>query len=103
MLRLLAVLVLAAVFVAGAALGYFNSTPVSFNYLFGTVQVRLVLLIVASFVLAMLLTLLLCAVRILSLSGEARRLRRQLRDADTELKNLRNLPLHSEAAALRPK
>jgi uncharacterized membrane protein YciS (DUF1049 family) len=99
MVRLLVVLVLVAVFVAGAALGYFNATPVSFNYLFGTVEVRLVLLIVASFVFAMLVTLLICGGRILSLSGEARRLRRQLRDADTELKNLRNLPLHADAPA----
>ena len=70
MLRLLAMLLLAAVFVAGAALGYFNSNVVRFNYLFGTADVRLVLLIVASFVFAMLLTLLLCGARILSLSGE---------------------------------
>ena len=93
MLRILLYMVLLAVFIAGAALGYFNATPVSFNYLFGTVELRLVVLVVFTFVLAALLTLLLCAGRILSLSGEARRLRRQLRDAETELKNLRNLPL----------
>lgn len=93
MLRIVVVMVLAAVFIAGAALGYFNATPVSFNYLFGAVEVRLVVLILFTFVLAALLTLLLCAGRIWSLSGEARRLRRQLRDAETELKNLRNLPL----------
>ncbi|MDB5974960.1 MAG: LapA family protein [Nevskia sp.] len=95
MLRILVVMVLLAVFIAGAALGYFNATPVDFNYLFGAMQVRLVVLIVFTFVIAALLTLLLCAGRILSLSGEARRLRRQLRDAETELKNLRNLPLTS--------
>jgi uncharacterized membrane protein YciS (DUF1049 family) len=95
MLRILTVLVLLAVFVTGAALGYFNATPVSFNYLFGSVEVRLVVLILLTFVLAVLLTLLLCAGRLLSQSGEARRLRRQLRDAETELKNLRNLPLTS--------
>ena len=93
MLRILVVMVLLAVFIAGAALGYFNATPVDFNYLFGIAQVRVVVLIVSTFVVAALLTLLLCAGRILSLSGEARRLRRQLRDAETELKNLRNLPL----------
>jgi lipopolysaccharide assembly protein A len=93
MLRILVVMVLLAVFIAGAALGYFNAIPVDFNYLFGAMQVRLVVLIVFTFVIAALLTLLLCAGRMLSLSGEARRLRRQLRDAETELKNLRNLPL----------
>jgi lipopolysaccharide assembly protein A len=93
MLRVLVYAVLLVVFIGGAALGYFNATPVSFNYLFGMVEVRLVVLVVFIFVLAALLTLLLCAGRMLSLSGEARRLRRQLRDAETELKNLRNLPL----------
>jgi uncharacterized membrane protein YciS (DUF1049 family) len=93
MLRVLVYAVLLAVFIVGAALGYFNATQVSFNYLFGTVEIRLVVLVVFTFVLASLLTMLLCAVRLLSLSGEARRLRRQLRDAETELKNLRNLPL----------
>lgn len=93
MLRLLLWLVLILALVAGAALSYFNSGYVGFDYLFGSVEVRLVFLIVGTFVVAALLTLLLCAVRILSLSGETRRLRRQLRDAETELKNLRNLPL----------
>jgi putative membrane protein len=92
-LRVLLWLLLLAALIAGAALSYFNSGYVGFNYLLGSVEVRLVVLIVFTFVLAALLTLLLCSVRILSLSGEARRLRRQLRDAETELKNLRNLPL----------
>ena len=95
MLRIVLVMALLAVFIAGAALGYFNATPVSFNYLFGAVQIRLVTLIVFTFVVAAVVTLLLCAGRIWTLSGEARRLRRQLRDAETELKNLRNLPLSS--------
>jgi putative membrane protein len=92
-LRLLLWLVLILALVAGAALSYFNSGYVVFNYVFDSVEVRLVVLIVCTFVAAALLTLLLCAVRILGLSGEARRLRHQLRDAETELKNLRNLPL----------
>ncbi len=96
MLRLLAVVLLLAVFVAGAALSYFNYDYVSFNYLFGATQIRLVVLIVLTFVLTALLTLLLCSIRLFSLSGEARRLRRQLRDAETELKNLRNLPIAPE-------
>ncbi|MBV8062754.1 MAG: LapA family protein [Nevskia sp.] len=93
MLRILAALLLLAVFIAGAGLSYFNYGYVSFNYLFGSAQVRLVVLIVLTFLAAALLTLLLCAVRLFSLSGEARRLRRQLRDAETELKNLRNLSI----------
>lgn len=89
--RILLAILLVAVFLAGACLSYFNYDYVSFNYLFGATQVRLVVLIACTFVAAALLTLALCAVRLLTLSGEARRLRRQLRDAETELKNLRNL------------
>lgn len=96
MLRILAALLLLAVFIAGAGLSYFNYGYVSFNYLFGSAQLRLVVLIVLTFIAAALLTLLLCAVRLFSLSGEARRLRRQLRDAETELKNLRNLSITPE-------
>ncbi|MDR3418059.1 MAG: LapA family protein [Nevskia sp.] len=97
MLRAAAVLVVVAtVFIVGAGLGYFNSAPVSFHYLFGTVDVRLAVLLVATFAVAALLTLLLCAFRMVGLSGEARRLRRRLRDAETELKNLRNLQLPPE-------
>lgn len=96
MLRVLAIILLLAVFIAGAALGYFNYGFVTFDYLFGSTQVRLVVLIVLTVIAAALLTLLLCAVRLFSLSGEARRLRRQLRDAETELKNLRNLPISTE-------
>lgn len=93
MLRALLIVVLAVVFVAGATLGYFNADPVHFNYLFGSVEVRLVVLVLFTFVAAALMTLLFCAGRLLSQSGDLRRLRRQLRDAETELKNLRNLSL----------
>lgn len=93
MLRILAIVLLVAVFIAGASLSYYNYGYVTFDYLFASVQVRLVVLIVLTFIVAAALTLLLCSVRLLTLSGETRRLRRQLRDAETELKNLRNLPI----------
>jgi lipopolysaccharide assembly protein A len=91
--RPLLIAVLALVFVAGATLGYFNAGTVHFDYLFGTVEVRVVVLVLVTFVAAALLTLALCAGRLLGQSGDVRRLRRQLRDAETELKNLRNLSL----------
>lgn len=96
MLRILAIVLLLAVFIAGASLSYHNYGYVTFDYLFDSVQVRLVVLIVLTFIAAAVLTLLLCSVRLFTLSGEARRLRRQLRDAETELKNLRNLPIASD-------
>jgi lipopolysaccharide assembly protein A len=93
MLRLFVVLLLLLVFTVGASLGYFNAERVTFHYLVGSVEVRIAVLVVVTFVVGVLITLLLCAVRIIGLHNEIRRLRKQLRDAETELKNLRNLPL----------
>ncbi len=93
MLRLLTVILLALVFLIGASLGYFNAERVTFHYLFGAVEVRVAVLVAVSFVIAALLTLALCGLRMLRLHREIRRLRRSLRDTETELKNLRNLPL----------
>lgn len=93
MLRLLTVILLALVFLIGASLGYFNAERVSFHYLFGAVEVRVAVLVAVSFVIAALLTLALCGLRMLRLHREIRRLRKALRDSETELKNLRNLPL----------
>lgn len=93
MLRILIVLLLVLVFALGASLGYFNAGHVTFHYLTGSVEVSVAVLVGVTFVVAVLLTLLLCALRMLGLHREIRRLRKQVRDAETELKNLRNLPL----------
>jgi uncharacterized membrane protein YciS (DUF1049 family) len=93
MLRILLLLLLILVFVGGLAVGYSNAGPVSFNYLFGKTELSLVVLVLTVFAVAVLLTLLVCAGRILRLSADLRRLRRQLREAETELKNLRNIPI----------
>ena len=93
MMRLVAVLVLVLVFVVGASLGYFNAQVVDFDYLFGHIEVRLVVLLVGCILASASLTLLFCGWRMLGQLAEMRRLRRRLRDAETELKNLRNLQL----------
>ena len=103
MLRILLVLLLLAVFIGGLAVGYANATPVTFDYLFGKTELSLVALVLAVFVAAVLLTLLVCAGRILRLSADLRRARRQLRDAETELKNLRNLPIGAPPSNLPAK
>jgi uncharacterized membrane protein YciS (DUF1049 family) len=92
MLRLLLILLLLTVFALGAALSYFNAQTVQFDYLFGAVQVRLVVLVVVTVLISAILTLLLCAARLLGQAAELRRVRRDLRNTETELKNLRNLP-----------
>lgn len=93
MIRLLLAALLFLMLVLGASIGYFNAQSVSFNYLFGQTDIPLIALIIGVFSFAVLLTLALAGLRILRLHTEIRGLKRQLRDADAELKNLRNLPL----------
>ncbi|HEY0916533.1 MAG TPA: LapA family protein [Solimonas sp.] len=84
-------LVILPVFVLGTTIGFFNSQKVEFNYLFGMVELPLIALLVAEFVLVALLTLGAGFLRVLSLKAEIRRLRKQIRDSETELRNLRAL------------
>lgn len=92
MIRLLGLFLVLAVFLAGASLGYFNNERVTLHYLIGSVETSVAILVCGSFMVAALLTFGICGLRILGLHRDLRRLRRQLRDAETELKNLRNLP-----------
>ncbi|HVT37324.1 MAG TPA: LapA family protein [Nevskiaceae bacterium] len=86
------VIVVSIFLCGGIALGYFNSEKVSFNFLLGTAQLPLIVLLAEVFIAAVALTLLVVAIRIFALHAETRRLRKQLNDAESELKNLRNLP-----------
>ncbi|MDB5986165.1 MAG: LapA family protein [Nevskia sp.] len=92
MLRILLLVLLSIVFLAGASLSYFNAHPVHFNYLVGSSEISLIVLLISAFALAVVLTLLLCSAKFVGLRAEIRGLRRQLRNTETELKNLRNLP-----------
>lgn len=94
--RILLLLVLVILLCLGASVGYFNSQSVEFFYLVGSLKVPLIALIIGVFLIGVALTLLLTLIRILGLKGEVRRLRRQLSDTETELKNLRNLPVAAD-------
>lgn len=94
MYRLLVIVLLLVVLCLGASIGYFNAQTIEFDYLAGRIQMPLIALVVADFALAVLLTLLVCFGRIFSLKAELRRARKQLRDADAELKNLRAIPIN---------
>jgi uncharacterized integral membrane protein len=93
MLRVLLIAVLIVVLCLGAAIGYFNAQPIRFDYLAGQIELPLIALVIVEFAFAVLLTLLVCSTRILSLKAEAKRLKRQLADVEAELKTLRNIPL----------
>lgn len=98
MLRFVILAGLAIFLVLGASIGYFNAEPVRFNYLAGQVEMPLIALMIGEFVIAVLLTLLICFARIAGLKNEIRRLRKQVRNSESELKALRDLPLSNTAS-----
>jgi lipopolysaccharide assembly protein A len=83
--------VLLLVLVLGISVGFFNAQTVSFHYLAGTVELPLIALIVAELFVVAIVSLAVCAGRILTLRAEIHRLRRSLRDTESELKTLREL------------
>ena len=91
MLRTAVLTLLLIVLLSGAAIGFFNAQTVSFNYLVGSVQVPLIVLILGELILVSLTALVLFAGRVWSLRLEIRSLRKRLAAAEVELKNLRNL------------
>lgn len=93
MLRALGILLLVVIFCLAVALGYFNLTPVQFDYLFGTAQLHLVVLLLLAFAAGIVLTLLLSSWRMLRLRTRIRRLKRQLNVAESERVNLQALPV----------
>lgn len=93
MLRLIKLVAVFVVLALGIAIAFYNATAVTVNYLFGHIELSLVVVMVGAMLFGFLLALILCASHNLAARREARRLRKRLRDAETELKNLRNLPL----------
>jgi lipopolysaccharide assembly protein A len=96
-LRFLVIAALVLFLVLGASIGYFNAQEVEFDYLAGTVKLPLIALVIGEFVVAVLLTLLICLGRMLGLKSEIRRLRRQVQNAEAELKSLRDLPIRESS------
>jgi len=96
MYKTLLLVVLIVVLCLGATVGFFNAQTVEFYYLFGSAHLPLIALVIFVFVIAVVLTLALTMARIFGLKREIRRLHRQLSDSQTELRNLRDLPLNQE-------
>lgn len=97
--RLLVTALLIASFCLGAAVSYFNWTPVTFHYLAGTAEVSLILLLLGAFLVGVLVMGLLHLVRVFTLGRDNRRLARQIRELEAELRSLRNLPLAGTGTA----
>lgn len=94
MLRLLRNLVLLLALVIGIAFGFVNFQLVTVDLLWGEVRVPLVVVLVLDFVLGFGLALLLLLGRTLKLRSDLARERRQLKDAQAEIRNLRSMPIH---------
>jgi uncharacterized membrane protein YciS (DUF1049 family) len=95
MRALLLAVFIAILFTLGLVISHANNAPVRFDYLVGSLELNQVSLLLFVFGTGVGLTLLACTGRMLALRSDMRRARRQLRDAEAELKNLRNLPVQS--------
>lgn len=93
MTRLATLIVLLVILVVGASIGYFNAQPVEFDYLLGTVQFPLIAVMIGAFSIGILLAVAVVSGRIVGMRMELGRVRKQLREAEGELRTLRNLPV----------
>jgi uncharacterized integral membrane protein len=93
MTRIVILVVLLVILVFGASVGYFNAQPVIFNYLFGTAEFPLIAVLIAAFSIGIVLTIAAVSGRLFTMRMELGRLRKQLREAEGELRTLRNLPV----------
>lgn len=88
-MRAVLLILLLVMLVLGASVGYFNAQTVTLNYLIGQVELPLIAILIADFLFGVLLALLLVSARLLRARSEVSRLRRQLRDAESEMRSLR--------------
>ena len=100
--RLVVTVLLIATFCLGAAISYFNWTPVAFHYLAGQTELPLIGLLLAAFTVGVVVMGLLNLARVFTLGRETRRQARQIRELEGELKSLRNLPLANPPTAGTP-
>jgi uncharacterized integral membrane protein len=88
-----------AAFGLGAAVSYYNWSPVAFHYLAGRTEVPLIALLFGAFLLGAVVMWLLDLARLFTLSRDSRRQQRQIVQLEAELKSLRNLPLAASGTA----
>lgn len=94
MIRLLRNLVLLFALALGITFGFFNFQLVTVDLLLSEARVPLVVVLILDFVLGFSLALMLLLARTLKLRADLARERRQLKDAQAEIRNLRSMPIH---------
>ncbi len=96
MLRWIAVVMLLCIFFLALLLAYANGATVALDYLVGSMRVHLSSALFGAAIVGWLLGLVSSLAIIFRLKREAWRLRRSIRDAEAEIRNLRNLPLKND-------
>lgn len=87
MKRVVSAVVLMVVALVGALLTVYNAGEVRFNYLLGTVELPLFVLLLICVVVGSVLSLLAFLLQVGELKATCRQLRRQLRDAEIEIQS----------------
>jgi lipopolysaccharide assembly protein A len=93
MKRVVRAIVIVALIAIAVLLTWVNLAPVELRYLVGATEIPLPVALWCSLALGALLGILACVGRILRLRRENHQLRKAIRLAETEVNNLRNLPI----------
>jgi lipopolysaccharide assembly protein A len=96
MLRWIAIIIFLCVFVVALLFAYANGSTVHVSYLAGDIRVHLSSALLGAAIIGWLLGLLSSLAVIFRLKREAWKLKRSIRDAEAEIRNLRNLPLKND-------
>ena len=96
MLRWTAIILLLCLFLMALLLAYANGVTITLDYLAGSMQVHLSSALLGAAITGWLLGLLSSLAVIFRLKRESWRLKRSIRDAEAEIRNLRNLPLKND-------
>lgn len=96
MFRWIAIILFVCIFVIALILAYANGTTVTLSYLVGSARVHLSSALLGAGIIGWLLGLLSGLVVVFRLKRETWRLNRSIRDAEAEIRNLRNLPLKND-------
>ncbi len=96
MLRWIAIIILLCIFILALVLAYANGGSVDLNYLMGSTRVHLSSALLGAAIIGWLIGLLSSLGVIFRLKRQAWRLKRSVRDTETEIRNLRNLPLKND-------
>lgn len=96
MLRLIQSLIVILAVVIGLAFGFFNYSLTDVDLLWTTTEAPLSVLLGLSFLLGLVVALLVCGLRMVSLRRRLSRTRRQLKNAEDELSSWRHTP-HTSA------